>query len=1678
MKNKLKKVVSALTVLTLLFGMFSVPVNATATSAATVSANEPHALAVENAGFEESGEEVPGWALLSGKVFPVGKLAITDAEAYSGNSSLKITVENAEDTAYSAGIFGIRDGFTYTASAMVKGGLTPKITLKFYNMYSMECATQETTGTVSADWTAMNVSAVAPSGAVFARVLVGGAGTGDLYVDEVSLVESPLLNNDTANWTEAEGGYLSDAISAQVGLTYLLTGNCVSEGASCAVLFKDGEGNVLQTNSADGVADQETVLRAIAPVGATTLQVKVNAQEAFSGLNLDSMPYGTQVPDGSFERLAAGEGSSWEFKNTTAEAALKNVLVTDGVAGVTINASASATSDLIPVLGGKEYIATVDARSTVVGGARFRVITYGRTGGVSAGYDVYTTAANTNEKLQISFIPDRGAVNARVILYGQGGVSMFDNAQVYAISDSASNYSFEDVNAYNKVGNFAKQWQVYGDVQALTVNDPEMNIPSSAMAAKVNGVGEGSIRSSMIRAEGGKGYTARILASSDIGGSLRIAFYNDKFIRLTTGAEVSFSGKNWNKYTATATAPSGTAYATLDICSNKGDSFAVDAAEFSQTVLDVEDNTQMFIDDYVIASTDLTRTLHQAEKSEVILGVGTNKWDKNGSYIYGSVLYDEQEGIYKMWYQVVNRDYKGIHGGDAVAVMACYATSTDGVNWEKPNLGIFDYEGSTDHNLIGNYHIQSVFKDMEEPDPAKRYKMITYTHDVNYSCLYSADGINWTKESSIVGGDVITAAYSKSEDLYVSYAKQGLSGKRDQFTMVSTGKLGEWSVPIASPANSDIIDSKNIYLADSYGMGFYEKDGNYIGFNWVFDIPGSHIMEGKIEPQLSYSRDLMEDWQRPSREALIPLGEEGAVDDGNIVTASSAIEVGDEVWMYTGCTDNDHHGDLDGNYSFYISKWRMDGFMSMDGTGTLTTRAMKVGGAELLLNADASKGSIKAELLDASGNPIQGYTKDDFNTITTDSVAHRLTWGDSSNVAALAGQAVSLKLYSENSEIYSFRFSGTVPLESIDVEDSAMVKAGETVQLNAEVTPATADAESLEWTSSNEKIATVDNEGLVTAVAPGRAVITVSAEGKSAECVITVTEAETGFTGPTLSWSLLYEQDFEDEADTTFAAAQGIYGAVNTKVTRDVVDGTYAAHIKGSNASTTLGHATYSWATTSKTIGSTTDAGLGIDKGCVAQFDVYKVSDGLPLTAYWRSEYLNIYNAVGLPTSNFPENNRWYTVTIEASGNYWRDNKSGSIYVSIKDNVTGEVTQGTYYNSYAPFGVASCFGFICDARVKGATLAADFGNTGYITGSGTALENAAATDYYIDNVKLYNRTGVVATGVNMYKDWDSLRGDGTAALQSPDNISKHTVVADVDGNTYRTIEQLANSNFYTRFAANGDDTEMGNGDFTISLDVVKLAEGNSLCVGYHSGEKMDAATSNDVYSYGYAIPSCSVEKDVWYSYRIVRKDGALTAYRKTRDGNDPFVEVGVESLNNTSYTARFGEKTPVLDLNNGWSSSYDYRNSIWVYGLQNINRLANGCTGSEMTGTKWGYDNLVVTEGNAMTVESINLGDDANSRVTKIALRTADAIAGALPVIGYYDANNRLVFVDYDSDVKYDSTDITSPWYLTKRDSDGTETRENYLGTIGAGGYAKAFIWNSDAASPMIEAVDVTSIVK
>ncbi|MDP6126170.1 MAG: hypothetical protein QGH20_10500 [Candidatus Latescibacteria bacterium] len=65
----------------------------------------------------------------------------------------------------------------------------------------------------------------------------------------------------------------------------------------------------------------------------------------------------------------------------------------------------------------------------------------------------------------------------------------------------------------------------------------------------------------------------------------------------------------------------------------------------------------------------------------------------------------------------------GTFKGDKAQHVQCLAVSVDGKHWDKPSLGLHEFEGSTDNNIVipssyhdGQDHWETMLKDPDEPD--------------------------------------------------------------------------------------------------------------------------------------------------------------------------------------------------------------------------------------------------------------------------------------------------------------------------------------------------------------------------------------------------------------------------------------------------------------------------------------------------------------------------------------------------------------------------------------------------------------------------------------------------------------------------------------------------------------------------------------------------------------------------------------------------------------------------------------------------------------------------------------------------------------------------------------------------------------------------------------------------
>lgn len=110
----------------------------------------------------------------------------------------------------------------------------------------------------------------------------------------------------------------------------------------------------------------------------------------------------------------------------------------------------------------------------------------------------------------------------------------------------------------------------------------------------------------------------------------------------------------------------------------------------------------------------------------VVARGGPGSPDSWAVQFYGSVIRDQ--GKFRMWYAAVGDERFESGVPRSAPWRVAYAESDDGVYWVKPNLGLVEYGGSRDNNLVlmsphlGTLNLK-VLLDADDPDPERRYKM-------------------------------------------------------------------------------------------------------------------------------------------------------------------------------------------------------------------------------------------------------------------------------------------------------------------------------------------------------------------------------------------------------------------------------------------------------------------------------------------------------------------------------------------------------------------------------------------------------------------------------------------------------------------------------------------------------------------------------------------------------------------------------------------------------------------------------------------------------------------------------------------------------------------------------------------------------------------------------------------
>ncbi len=465
---------------------------------------------------------------------------------------------------------------------------------------------------------------------------------------------------------------------------------------------------------------------------------------------------------------------------------------------------------------------------------------------------------------------------------------------------------------------------------------------------------------------------------------------------------------------------------------------------------------QLFLDDGAIESmSGVQRVLHQPTRHGIALGPDHSLGQ---TYVQTRSVpqWNPDLGLWEWWHW---RFYGGAYGRETRVNHV--SVSADGVNWESPERGLYEWDGSTANSIAwdpGGRTLYHIVRDELDPDPSRRYKALFDTSERWLGT--SPDGFNWTMPDvpPIPSDDESHFFYDPYTEQFVALVKHSTEWGRSVWLSTSDdfNEFSEAELVFHTDARDRDIGQERIqrvnddpdllslplvddfqHIAQAYQMAVMPYEGIYVGFPLILNpsslIPppwGNYTALNQIE--LTVSKDLRH-WDRVAdREIFIGVGPWDGVNYATtqVSMAGQPRVEGDEIWIYHGGSrfrgpaevyPEEYAKYRNDSGALYLSKLRLDGFVSLDARdrGEIVSQPFDLNGGALHVNVDAEDGDIRAELLDAETMaPVAGFNADECKAVSGDHLDGRLSWGD--RILPPQDRPVRARFLLRNASLYAF----------------------------------------------------------------------------------------------------------------------------------------------------------------------------------------------------------------------------------------------------------------------------------------------------------------------------------------------------------------------------------------------------------------------------------------------------------------------------------------------------------------------------------------------------------------------------------------------------------------------------------------------------------------------------------
>jgi hypothetical protein len=392
----------------------------------------------------------------------------------------------------------------------------------------------------------------------------------------------------------------------------------------------------------------------------------------------------------------------------------------------------------------------------------------------------------------------------------------------------------------------------------------------------------------------------------------------------------------------------------------------------------------------------------------------------------GTVLHDQ--GKFRMWYSGTGsvEEWMGLRFN------MLYAESDDGINWTKPDLGLVEYRGSRENNIVDIEHsieMPAVVLD-DGPDVPldERYKMFSenlHNSPIKPFISVSRDGLHW---STVAHPKYRGVSLYRFKGLYhsafVDHTRL-LPGGYDGGRVMGVIRSRDYKNWAGGPCLGFHRGNYFTHPPDATEQvhtpaGFWNRDNVVLGvYGQIHQVDavtgtrpvrlGSGLENVREDLGLFLSNDGLHFREPVPGFKIVGRGQEGRWDGGSVVPANAFVNVGEHTYLYYGGWDNglcyeNSVGDVG------LAFWRRDGFGYLrirDGKtpAVMQTEAIVSTGKdrEIFVNFDIDSFSegcgLDFELVDQSGHVLPGYFADECITCTESGFLRPVRWKNHDSIS-------------------------------------------------------------------------------------------------------------------------------------------------------------------------------------------------------------------------------------------------------------------------------------------------------------------------------------------------------------------------------------------------------------------------------------------------------------------------------------------------------------------------------------------------------------------------------------------------------------------------------------------------------------------------------------------------------